>query len=104
MGEGHYSIPMGRVDMLKSFAKPVTWKQLRSLLGMIGYYRAFIPNFVDHSSVLTPATSSKQPHTVEWTEPMNNAFEDLKQAVCLTASLTIPLENLLENEIRISLI
>ena len=37
VGEGHYSIPMGRVEMLKSYAKPVTRKQLRSFLGMIGY-------------------------------------------------------------------
>ena len=76
--------------MLQEYARPTTKKWLRSLHGMIGYYRSFIANCASHSAKLTSATSSKAPVKVVWTDQMNKAFESLKGAVCKTATLTIP--------------
>ena len=90
VGDGQYSIPNTRVILLQEYARPTTKKQLRSFLSMIGYYTSFIANFANHSAKLTSATSSKAPIKVVWTDQMNKAFESLKEAVCKTATLTIP--------------
>ena len=89
VGYGKYFIPQARVAMLQEFACPVTKKQLQSYLGMMGYYCTFIPNLANYSTKLTPATSSKAPAQVVWTEQIT-AFESLKGTVCKTADLTIP--------------
>ena len=57
---------------------------------LLGNDRAFIPNFTNYSTKQTPATSSKAPAQVVWTEQMITAFECLKGTVCKTAALTIP--------------
>ena len=52
VGDGQYTFPDTRVTMLQEYARPTTKKQLRSFLGMIGYYRSFIANFANHSAKL----------------------------------------------------
>ena len=76
--------------MFNKHARPLTLKQLRLFLGVIGYYRPFIFKFANYSAKLTPSTSSKAPNKVVWPEEMNKYFCALKEAVCETAGLTIP--------------
>ena len=48
VGRGKVRIPEVRVKALKEFRKPVTKKELKSYLGMLGYYRRFVPGFSSH--------------------------------------------------------
>ncbi len=50
IGSGVLAVPEMRIKTLSEFARPVTKKQLRSLLGAFSYYRKFIPGFADCSS------------------------------------------------------
>ncbi len=59
IGNGQMAVPEHRITAMKEFVQPKSKKDLRAFLGSIGYYRKFIPNFADHSSVLSPSTSSK---------------------------------------------
>jgi len=45
---------------------PETLKQLRSLLGLIGNYRRFVPNFEEIATPIRDVTTKGRPHEVEW--------------------------------------
>ena len=51
VGRGKVQIPELRVRALREFIQPKTKKQLKSYLGILGYYRRFIPGF---SSIAQP--------------------------------------------------
>ena len=93
IGEGQLAVPERRVKMLRGFAQPCTKKDLRSFLGIIGYYRQFIPKFARWSSELTPHTSSRSPTKVLWSMEMNKALCNLKDSLCSYTVLNIPIEN-----------
>lgn len=54
---------------------PFNVTELRSFIGLEGYYRRFIRNFADSSAVLHAATSMKK--VFEWTTCIQEAFEYL---------------------------
>ena len=71
-----------------------TIKQLRSFLGTVGYYRRFIPQFANHSSVLTPATVMGMPKQLSWSPCMHDSFIQLRVALSNVLCLCIPSRNL----------
>ena len=90
VGKGRVSIPDMRVKALKDFKQPVTKKELKSYLGMLGYYRKFIPGFSSIAMPLTGATHLKSPNRLNWTKHMGDAFNTLRDALCSHTQLTIP--------------
>jgi len=42
-----------KVKAINKFSIPKTQKEIKSFLGLCGYYRKFIPNFADISKTLT---------------------------------------------------
>ena len=90
VGKGKVSIPEIRVRALRDFRKPVTKKELKSYLGMLGYYRRYIPGFSSIALPLTEVTHLKSPNKLSWTEPMEGAFNTLKDTLCKHSQLTIP--------------
>ena len=49
------------VKSIKEFPRPETKRQIRSFLGLVGYYRKFIPNFSQRAATLTDLTRGKGP-------------------------------------------
>ena len=68
----------------------MTKKELKSYLGMLGYYRRFISGFSSTALPLTEATRLKSPNKLNWTPPMNDAFNTLRDTLCEHSQLTIP--------------
>ena len=50
-----------------SYPVPTTKTAVRSVLGLAGYYRDFIPGFASHSTSLTNLTRKSVPEAVQWT-------------------------------------
>ena len=69
------------VEAIDKFPRPCTKKEVRSFLGLIGYYRKFIPNFSDKAVVLTDLTRGNQPTKIKWSAQCEDAFLELKGAV-----------------------
>ena len=90
VGRGKVSIPDMRVKALREFKQPVTKKELKSYLGMLGYYRKFIPGFSSIALPLTEATRLKSPNRLDWTRHMSDAFHTLRDTLCSHSQLTIP--------------
>ena len=82
IGEGLMAIPEARVQYVRNFCRPVTSKELRSYLGLMGYYRKFIPGFATIARPLYHLTHRDAPKTVVWTEEALHAFHKLSDSLC----------------------
>ena len=63
-------------------------EELRSFLGLAGYYRRFIPRFATIASPLTELT--KKGVKFVWTENTESAFQHLKTCLCSAPILAYP--------------
>ena len=67
-------------EKLESIAKrpaPKNPKEVKQFLGLVGYYRKFVPRFADISRVLTHLT--KKNVELKWTSECKNCFQILKE-------------------------
>ena len=67
-----------------------TEKDVKSFLGLTGYYRKFVPNYAEIAAPLTDLTTKKKPDKIKWTSECEKAFEDLKIALCSDPVLRNP--------------
>ena len=69
------------VQAIVDYPRPKPKKQIRSFLGLPGYYRKFIRNFSERAAVLTDLIKVKNPSKVQWNITHQLAFQDLKAAM-----------------------
>lgn len=81
-----------KTEEIEKAAVPQTKKEVCAFLGMVGYYRKFIPNFSYIALPLTDLTKKNAPNRVDWTPKCEQAFATLKQN--LTSRPTLQLPNL----------
>ena len=90
VGEGKLSVPEARIKSISAITLPQTIKQLRSFIGTVGYYRRFVPQFANMSSILTPATVMGMPKTILWSPEMHTAFVNSRVSLSKVLCLSIP--------------
>ena len=78
------------VQKILEAPRPKTKKQLRSFLGLVGFYRQFIPNFAALAVPLTDLTRKGQPNELVWEQPQENAFNALRKSVTNPLILRLP--------------
>lgn len=66
-----------KINAIKKAPVPCNATELRSFLGLVGYYRRFITYFAAISAVLQVAISGTR--RFKWTEEMKVAFENLNE-------------------------
>lgn len=77
-----------KIHAVEKIQPPTTVKQLKSFLGMAGYYRKFIQNF---SRIATPLhLLLKKDAIFEWTEAQEQAFQKLKSKLIAQPVLQYP--------------
>ena len=80
-----------KVKAVENMTRPETKKQIRSFLGMVGFYRRFIPNFSAIAIPLTDLTKKNSPNKIsEWNESHEKAFTTLKQRLVNYPVLRLP--------------
>nr|XP_006821682.1 PREDICTED: uncharacterized protein LOC102800522 [Saccoglossus kowalevskii] len=79
-----------KVEALLQAKRPCTIKQVRSFLGMAGYYQKFVPNFSTIAAPLSDLTRKGQPKKVNWGEPQQKSFDDLKEMLSRQPVLSLP--------------
>ena len=67
---------------------PKTPKEVKQFLGLVGYYRKFVPRFTDISRVLTHLT--KKHVEFKWTAECENCFQILKKTLKESPILRYP--------------
>jgi hypothetical protein len=90
IGKGKLTPQQEKIGKILDSKVPETKKEVRSFLGLIGYYRNFIPNFSLIAAPLTDLTKKFLPAKVKWTENEQKAFVKLKDLVTQEPILRIP--------------
>ncbi len=90
IGNEELRVPRDRVEALASYGKPKRKRQLKSFLGVIGYYRKFVRHFAEDAAVLTPMTTKVAPELVRWTGEAGLAFHHLRESLCNYVVLIVP--------------
>ena len=78
-----------RVVAIRATTPPTSVKELQRFLGMVGYYRKFIPKAASHMYHLFEALKGK-PKSLEWTADCQASFEAIKEALAGAALLFHP--------------
>ena len=91
---GHIVTPQGiapdpsKVDAVQKLPSPKTVTQLRSFLGLAGYYRRFIQSFSEKAKPLHKLLEKEQPYKQK--DNQQEAFDTLKQKLITAPILAYP--------------
>ncbi|KAD6118885.1 hypothetical protein E3N88_10156 [Mikania micrantha] len=77
-----------KIEAVKNWNAPKTPTEVRSFLGLDGYYRRFIANFSKIAVPLTSLTQKDKPYV--WGSQQKEAFQTLKHKLCNAPILTLP--------------
>ncbi|GFT58084.1 retrovirus-related Pol polyprotein from transposon 297 [Trichonephila clavipes] len=79
IGSGSRSPSDLKIKAIADFPRSTTKTQVRSFLGLVGYYSHYIPNYSTIASPLTDALKGKiKKEKITWDEKCRKAFEELK--------------------------
>ena len=84
LGKGITPMPE-KLECIKDMPPPKTTKEVKQFLGLIGYYRKFVPRFSDLARPLNVLTRKDVPF--KWTPVCQESFELLKS--CLMTELIL---------------
>ncbi|XP_040360535.1 uncharacterized protein LOC121048362 [Ixodes scapularis] len=79
-----------KIAPIADFPTPRTKTDIRSFLGLVGYYQRYIPNYSQVASPLTDALRKGEPGNVVWDEAKESAFQSLKGALISGPVLRAP--------------
>ena len=88
--QGMIGLHQDNVEKIKDVPRPSTKKQVRSFMGLAGYYRDFIPNFAAIAAPLSDLTRKGQPNKVEWSEAQEKAYQTIKSYLTSEPILRLP--------------
>ena len=86
-GDGIEPLPE-KLEAVENMPPPKTPKEVRQFLGLVGYYRKFVPKFADIARPLTNLT--KQDVKFEWSEKCQKTFQLLKDMLLKEPVLKYP--------------
>ena len=82
------SVNSNKVVAIQAWKRPSNVREVRSFMGIAGYYRKFIKDF---SKIATPLTNLTRKNQVfKWTEKCEQAFVKLKEALISAPVLKVP--------------
>ena len=74
--------------MVYSWLRPTSPTDIKSFLGLVGYYRRFVEGFLSISSPLTKLT--QKTIKFQWSEACKKSFQELKKRLTTSLVLTLP--------------
>ncbi|KAL0560329.1 hypothetical protein IC582_000730 [Cucumis melo] len=82
------SVDPAKIEAVTGWTRPSTVSEVRSFLGLAGYYRRFVENF---SRIATPFTQLTRKGTpFVWSKACEDSFQNLKQKLVTAPVLTVP--------------
>ncbi|GJX37964.1 putative reverse transcriptase domain-containing protein [Tanacetum coccineum] len=88
VNEDGIHVDPSKIEAVKNWEAPRTPSEVRSFLGLVGYYRRFIENFSKLAKPLTVLTQKYKEYV--WGEEQERAFQTLKDKLCNAPVLALP--------------
>ena len=82
------SVDPAKIEAVTSWSRPSTVSEVRSFLGLAGYYRRFVEDFSRLATPLTQLTRKGTPFV--WSPACEDSFQNLKQRLVTAPVLTVP--------------
>ncbi|GFO48475.1 reverse transcriptase [Plakobranchus ocellatus] len=79
-----------KMDTILQLSVPVKKKEVRSLLGLVNYYRHFIADFASISAPLSDLLRKGTPEKVQWTPRCDQSLAEIKRLFSSPPILIIP--------------
>ena len=77
-----------KIEAVKQWPRPTSPTDIRSFMGLAGYYRRFVEGFSSIASPLTRLTQKKV--KFQWSDDCEKSFAELKTRLTNTSVLTLP--------------
>ena len=90
VGSGKRRADPQRLEGIAKMERPHNKKELRKILGVMGFYREYIPQFAHIAKPLTDLTSKHSPNVLPWRDEHQVAFESLRDRLLSAHVLRIP--------------
>ena len=82
------SVEPQKIEAVVNWKPPKNVSEVRSFLGLAGYYRKFVERF---SKITTPLTNLlKKDQKFEWSGTCQHSFEELRQRLKIAPVLALP--------------
>ena len=78
------------LEKVRNTPRPTTKKQVRSFLGLVGYYRYHIPAFAEISAPLTDLLKKGKAEHIQWSEAQERVYSLLKEYLLQEPVLKLP--------------
>lgn len=88
VGQGEILVSPSKVEGIQHFQPPRNIKQVRSFLGLCGWYRRFLPDFATLTQPLTQLLHKDE--KFNWTSDQQQAFESIKAVLSEAPTLYCP--------------
>ncbi|RVX14525.1 Transposon Ty3-I Gag-Pol polyprotein [Vitis vinifera] len=89
VSEAGIAVDHSKVEAVQEWQRPTNVFEVRSFLGLAGYYRRFVEDF---SRIAAPMTRlTRKGVKFEWNEECENAFQELKRKLTIAPVLTAPI-------------
>ena len=89
VGKDGLRVNPSKIEVLKTWPKPKSLFEVRSFLGLLQFFRRFIPKFSEVAGPMTNLTMKDQ-DIEKWNEKYDEAFEKLKEAITNAPILVLP--------------
>jgi len=81
VGNGYMKPTSQKIVSIREAKRPTTKKEVRSFLGLSGYYRRYIPDYATIAVPLTNLTKKNAPNKVIWGPSQQEAFDRIKDSL-----------------------
>ena len=88
VSEEGVAVDPAKIEAIINWKQPKTVTEIRSFLGLAGYYRRFVEAFARLAGPLTALT--RKDHKFVWSERCEQSFQELKRRLTTAPVLTIP--------------
>ena len=88
MSDSGVSVDPGKVEAVMSWEIPKSVFEIRSFLGLVGYYRRFIEDFSRLAAPITRLTRKEVKFV--WDDSCERAFQELKRRLTSAPILIVP--------------
>jgi hypothetical protein len=90
VGNGQIKPDEAKIEAIRNFPRPIVKKDMRAFLGLLNFYRRFVPNIAICLTPLTDALRRIQPDKVVWSEDRVRSFKEALNLIVNDMSLYIP--------------